>query len=80
MPHAPVVYSSGVLSLMKNDKMSKREKAITDYFMQSKKLNKGEEFMKTCQIMLFSIASYTFFFLISVVICVNECRKCSVLS
>jgi hypothetical protein len=35
------VYSSGVLSLMKNDKMYKRKKAITDYFMQSKKLNKG---------------------------------------
>jgi hypothetical protein len=47
------VYSSGVLSLMKNDKMSKRKKAITDYFMQSKKLNKGEDSMKTCQIMLF---------------------------
>jgi hypothetical protein len=27
------VYSSGVLSLMKNNKMSKRKKAITDYFM-----------------------------------------------
>jgi hypothetical protein len=26
----------GVLSLMKNNKMSKRKKAITDYFMQSK--------------------------------------------
>ena len=67
---------------MKNDKMSKRKKAITDYFMQSKKLNKGEDSMKTCQIMLFSvsIASYTFFFLISVVICVNERRKFSVLS
>ena len=81
MPHAPVVYSSGVLSLMKNDKMSKRKKAITDYFMQNKKLNKGEEFMKTCQIMLFGvgIALYTFFFLLSVVICVNERRKFSVL-
>ena len=67
---------------MKKDKMSKRKKAITDYFMQSKKLNKGEDSMKTCQIMLFgvSIASYMFFFLISVVICVNECRKFSVLS
>jgi hypothetical protein len=62
---------------MKNDKMSKQKKAITDYFMQSKKLNKGEDSMKTCQIMLFSvsIASYMFFFLISVVICVNERRK-----
>jgi hypothetical protein len=40
-----------VLSLMKNDKMSKRKKAITDYFMQSKKLNKGEDSMKMCQIM-----------------------------
>ena len=39
------VYSSGVLSLMKKDKMSKRKKAITDYFMQSKKLNKGEDSM-----------------------------------
>jgi hypothetical protein len=69
-------------SLMKNDKMYKRKKAITDYFMQSKKLNKGEDSMKTCQIMLFGvgIASYTFFFLISVVICVNERRKFSVLS
>jgi hypothetical protein len=76
------VYSSGILSLMKKDKMSKRKKAITDYFMQSKKLNKGEDSMKTCQIMLFGvgIASYTFFFLISVVICVNERRKFSVLS
>jgi hypothetical protein len=76
------VYSSGVLSLMKKDKMSKRKKAITDYFMQSKKLNKGEDSMKTCQIMLFGvgIASYPFFFLISVVICVNERRKFSVLS
>jgi hypothetical protein len=76
------VYSSGVLSLMKNDKMSKRKKAITDYFMQSKKLNKGEDSMKTCQIMLFGvgIAAYPFFFLISVVICVNERRKFSVLS
>jgi hypothetical protein len=76
------VYSSGVLSLMKNDKMSKRKKAITDYFMQSKKLNKGEDSMKTCQIMLFGIgiAAYPFFFLISVVICVNDHRKFSVLS
>jgi hypothetical protein len=59
---------------MKNDKMSKRKKAITDYFMQSKKLNKGEDSMKTCQIMLFGvgIAAYPFFFLISVVICVTE--------
>ena len=67
---------------MKNDKMSKRKKAITDYFMQSKKLNKGEDSMKTCKIMLFGIgiASYPFFFLISVVICVNERRKFSVLS
>jgi hypothetical protein len=40
---------------MKNDKMSKRKKAITDYFMQSKKLNTGEDSMKTCQIMLFGI-------------------------
>ena len=64
---------------MKNDKMSKRKKAITDYFMQSKKLNKGEDSMKTCQISV-GIASYTFFFLISVVICVNERRKFSVLS
>ena len=49
--------------------------------MQSKKLNKGEDSMKTCQIMLFGIdiASYPFFFLISVVICVNERRKFSVL-
>ena len=49
---------------MKNDKMSKRKKAITDYFMQSKKLNKaGEDSMKTCQIMLFGvgIAAYPFF-------------------
>jgi hypothetical protein len=30
---------------MKNDKMSKQKKAITDYFMQSKKLNKGEDSM-----------------------------------
>jgi hypothetical protein len=39
--------------------------------MQSKKLNKGEDSMKTCQIMLFGvgIAAYPFFFLISVVIC-----------
>ena len=46
---------------MKNDKMSKRKKAITDYFMQSKKLNKGEDSMKTCQIMLFGvgIAAYS---------------------
>ena len=65
---------------MKNDKMSKRKKAITDYFMQSKKLNKGEDSMKTCQIMLFGVAAYPFFFLISVVICVNERRKFSVLS
>ena len=67
---------------MKNDKISKRKKAITDYFMQSKKLNKGEDSMKTCQIMLFGvgIAAYPFFFLISVVICVNERRKFSVLS
>jgi hypothetical protein len=45
--------------------------------MQSKKLNKGEDSMKTCQIMLFGvgIAAYPFFFLISVVICVNERRK-----
>jgi hypothetical protein len=66
---------------MKNDKMSKRKKAITDYFMQRKKLNKGEDSMKTCQIMLFGvgIAAYPFFFLISVVICVNERRKFSVL-
>jgi hypothetical protein len=65
---------------MKNDKMSKRKKATTDYFMQSKKLNKGEDSMKTCQIMLFGvgIAAYLFFFPISVVICVNECRKFSV--
>ena len=50
--------------------------------MQSKKLNKGEDSMKTCQIMLFGvgIASYPFFFLISVAICVNECRKFLVLS
>jgi hypothetical protein len=62
---------------MKNDKMSKQKKAITDYFMQSKKLNKGEDSMKACQIMLFSfsIASYMFFFPISVVICVKERRK-----
>jgi hypothetical protein len=67
---------------MKNDKMSKRKKAITDYFMQSKKLNKGEDSMKTCKMMLFGvgIASYPFFFLISVVIYVNERRKFSVLS
>jgi hypothetical protein len=58
---------------MKNDKMSKRKKAIANNFMQSKKLNKGEDSMKTCQIMLFGIgiAAYLFFFLISVVICVN---------
>ena len=62
--------------MMKNDKMSKQKKPITDYFMQSKKLNKGEDSMKTCQI----IASYPFFFLISVVICVKERRKFSVLS
>jgi len=56
---------------MKNDKMSKRKKAITDYFMQSKKLNKGEDSMKTCQIMLFGlgIAAYRFFFLISCDLC-----------
>jgi hypothetical protein len=30
--------------------MFKGKKAITDYFMQSKKLNKGEDSMKTCQI------------------------------
>jgi hypothetical protein len=50
--------------------------------MQSKKLNIGEDSMKTCQIMLFGvdIASYPFFFLISVVIFVNERRKFSVLS
>ena len=67
---------------MKNDKISKRKKAITDYFMQSKKLNKGEDSMKTCQIMLFGvgIAAYPFSFLISVLICVNERRKFSVLS
>jgi hypothetical protein len=35
--------------------MSKRKKAITDYFMQSKKLNKSEDSMKTCQIMLFGV-------------------------
>jgi hypothetical protein len=37
--------------------------------MQSKKLNKGEDSMKTCQIMLFGvgIVAYPFFFLISVV-------------
>ena len=66
---------------MKNDKLSKRKKAITDYFMQSKKLNKDKDSMKTCQIMLFGIgiAPYPFFFLISVVICVNERRKFSVL-
>ena len=66
---------------MKNDKMSKRKKAITDYFVQSKMLNNGEESMKTCQIMLFGvgIAAYPFFFLISVVICVNERKKFSVL-
>ena len=59
--------------------MSKRIKAITDYFMQSKKLNKGED---SCQIMLFGvgIAAYPLFFLISVMICVNERRKFSVLS
>jgi hypothetical protein len=40
------------------------KKAITDYVMQSKKLNKGEDSMKTCQIMLFGvgIAAYPFFF------------------
>ena len=67
---------------MKKDKMSKRKKAITDYFMQSKKLNKGEDSMKTGKIMLFGfgIASYPFFFLISVVICGNERRKFSMLS
>jgi hypothetical protein len=50
--------------------------------MQSKKLNKGEDSMKTCQIMLFGvgISAYPFFFLISVVICVNKRRKFSVLS
>jgi hypothetical protein len=40
---------------MKNDKMSKRKKAIANNFMQSKKLNKGEDSMKTCQIMLFGV-------------------------
>jgi hypothetical protein len=62
--------------------MFKGKKAITDYFMQSKKLNKGEDSMKTCQIMLFGIgiAPYPFFFLISVVICVNKRKKCSMLS
>jgi hypothetical protein len=50
--------------------------------MQSKMLNKGEDSMKTCQIMLFGvgIAAYPFLFLISVVIYVNERRKFSVLS
>jgi hypothetical protein len=39
--------------------------------------SKGEDSMKTYKIMLFGIgiASYPFFFLISVVICVNEHRK-----
>jgi hypothetical protein len=64
--------------------MSKQKKQSLTILCRAKSLTKvkGEDSMKACQIMLFdvSIASYKFFFLISVVICVNECRKFSVLS
>ena len=38
--------------------------------MQSKKLNKGEEFMKTCQIMLFGLIHVLF-----PVICCDLCER-----